>query len=449
MVNQGVFLGTLARAPMSGGAPRAILEGVREADWAPDGESFLIVREVDGKDRIEYPTGKVLFETGGFVSYVRFSPRGDRIGFLNHPARWDDRGDVTTVDLSGRPTPLLRDLTGEQGLAWARDGSEVFVGASSDTTAYELTAVSLAGRARIPLRIAGSFIIQDVSNSGQWLGTRSDLTFGVRALAPGASEERDLSVSDFTFAGSLSEDGRSLLFWDGNSGSRYAAMLRSTDGSPPVTLGEGVGAEISPDGTWALAYVATRPYELVAYPTGAGEPRRLPRGPITTYNWARWFPDGHRVLSCGSEPGRADRCYVQEFPAGSPRPVTPDGTRWGVVSPDGRSVAAQSVGDGGWLICGLDGAAPRALPFLGRTDRAIRWSADGGSLFVFRDLSVPTTIERVFIDSGRRERVRDIAPPDLTSVMRIQDVSLSADGAAHSYTVNVWRAPLFQVDGGR
>jgi len=448
-VQHGAFVGTLAQAPMAGGAPRPILEGVREADWAPDGQSFLVVREIDGKDRIEYPAGKVLFETGGYVNYVRFSPKGDRIAFLEHPGKWDDRGNVSVVDLAGRKTTLLKDSPGEEGLAWSRDGLEVMASISAENTAYELCAVSLSGRARTPLRIAGSFVILDVSTGGSWLGTRSDLTFGVRALPPGSTGEVDLSLSDSTFSGSVSEDGGSLLFWDADAGPRYTVMLRSTAGSPPVRLGEGVGAQLSPDGHWALAYVATTPYELLAYPTGAGAQRRLPSGPISTYNWAMWFPDGRSVLSCGSEPGRADRCYAQEFPAGSPRAVTPEGTRWGVVSPDGRGVLAQSVLEGAWVLYPLDGGAPRRLPFLARQDRVIRWSGDGRSVFVFQESRVPTPVERVALDTGRRELLRNLSPPDLTSVMKIQDVSLSADGAAHAYTVNVWRSQLFLVEGAR
>src|SRR5262249_39786331 len=48
-----MFVGTLARVPMEGGAPREILERVREADWSPDGTQLAIVHEVQGTDRLE------------------------------------------------------------------------------------------------------------------------------------------------------------------------------------------------------------------------------------------------------------------------------------------------------------------------------------------------------------------------------------------------------------
>ena len=54
--------GTLARVPLSGGSPREVLDQVRDAAWGPDG-SLAVVHIVNGRDRLEYPIGKVLYET--------------------------------------------------------------------------------------------------------------------------------------------------------------------------------------------------------------------------------------------------------------------------------------------------------------------------------------------------------------------------------------------------
>lgn len=107
-----LFEGTLARMPLEGGAPREILDGVREADWSPDGTDLAVIRDVKGKDRLEFPAGKVLCETGGYFSNPRFSRRGDRIAFFEHPIKYDDRVDLST----GRREPFRTlgptDLTG-------------------------------------------------------------------------------------------------------------------------------------------------------------------------------------------------------------------------------------------------------------------------------------------------------------------------------------------------
>ncbi len=77
-VGTWVNVGTLARAPLAGGAPRPVLENVEWADWSPDGNSLAVVRNVGGRDRLEFPIGKVLYETsGGWISYPRVSPKGD------------------------------------------------------------------------------------------------------------------------------------------------------------------------------------------------------------------------------------------------------------------------------------------------------------------------------------------------------------------------------------
>ena len=72
---------------------------MRHADWSPDGSELGVIREVGGKDRLEYPIGRVLQETGGYLTDVRVSPRGDRLAYFQHPRKWDDRGSVNVVDL--------------------------------------------------------------------------------------------------------------------------------------------------------------------------------------------------------------------------------------------------------------------------------------------------------------------------------------------------------------
>src|SRR6185369_9417258 len=111
-LSQRLYLGTLARMPLGGGAPREILENVREADWAPDGEQLAIIRSVNGSDRLEFPAGKVLVETTGYLSDLRVSPDGTRVAFFEHPAKFDDRGSVAVVDLAGKKTTLSDGYSG-------------------------------------------------------------------------------------------------------------------------------------------------------------------------------------------------------------------------------------------------------------------------------------------------------------------------------------------------
>jgi serine/threonine protein kinase len=97
-----LFLGTLARMPLGGGAPRALLDSVREADWSPDGAELAVIRTVNGRDRLELPIGRPLYESSGYLSDPRVAPDGEHIAFAEHPFRWDDRGTVKIVDGTGK-----------------------------------------------------------------------------------------------------------------------------------------------------------------------------------------------------------------------------------------------------------------------------------------------------------------------------------------------------------
>jgi predicted Ser/Thr protein kinase len=120
-----VNVGTLASAPLAGGAPREMLENVQWADWSPDGGNLAVVRDVGGRNRLEYPVGKVLYETGGWISHPRISPKGDMVAFLDHSLQGDDSGSVAIVDLSA--TEAFRRLVQRSrfGLVRGRAGSLV------------------------------------------------------------------------------------------------------------------------------------------------------------------------------------------------------------------------------------------------------------------------------------------------------------------------------------
>ena len=116
----------LATAPLSGGTARPVQEGVLTADWSPDGRAFAIVRSVDGRCRLEYPPGKVLFETAGGIASLRISPRGDRVAFAHSPVTGDLGGAVVTVDGNGRSTTLSDGWGAVYGVDWSADGDEVW-----------------------------------------------------------------------------------------------------------------------------------------------------------------------------------------------------------------------------------------------------------------------------------------------------------------------------------
>ncbi len=444
-----VFQGTLARMPLEGGAPREVLENVREADWSPDGENLAVIRELNGRDRLEFPVGKVLYEAGGYLSDPRFSPGGDRIAFFEHPWKYDDRGQVSVVDLSGKKTVLTGGYWGEEGLAWSQDGSEVLFSAGNMYSAFRVYAVTLSGRRRVALESAGGLTIRDVRRDGRWLATRDDYLQTMPVFLAGQSTERDLSWLDFSFSPILSADGKSVVFDEesGSLGVNYAVCLRKTDGSPVVRLGEGHPYDLSPDGKWVLAVVPSTPPQLVLYPTGAGEARHLERGEIEAYESGKFFPDGASVLICGHEKSGASRCYVQAISGGKPKGLTPEGTTNGFVSPDGRQILVAGS-DGLFVYPAGDGKGSR-IPGTTGDDQAIRWSGDGASILVFRLNEIPLRIERMALSTGRREFVRTLGPADLGGVVSLQSPFFSAGERSYAYVISRTISHLFLVEGAR
>jgi len=445
-----LFRGTLARMPLGSGAPREILDEVEEADWAPDGSELAIIREVGGQSRLEYPVGKVLYQTAGYVSDLRFSPHGDRIAFFDHPFKYDDRGSVAVVDLAGKKTDLAGGFQGLEGLAWSKDGDEIFFSGVGREPLYQPRGVTLSGKQRSVLSVAGSLLVFDVSPDGLWLVARKDSgKVVVVAKDPASGQERDLSWLDFSATPYISEDGGIVTFQEQGAGSgfNYAVCLRKTDGSPVVVLGEGVNGGASPDGRWVVGIVFTPP-KLMLYPTGAGEARMMERGNLENYASTGWFPDNKRLLVCGNEPGRAPRCYLQELAGGAPQPVTPEGTTGGWVSPDGKVILGRTAARK-FFLYPVGNGEPRPVAHLGRKDQVIRWGADGRSVLVFRQNQMPLRVEKVDLESGRRTLVRELAPADRSGVTGINRVSMSGDGNWYAYSYGRDISQLFTVKGVR
>src|SRR6202162_5776583 len=336
--------GTLARVPLAGGAPREVLENVGSADWSPDGKELAVIHFVGGKNRIEYPIGKVLYQTDGFVSALRVSPRGDLVAFAEHPQRDDQRGSVSVVDPGGSKKTLTQEWPWLQTVLWSPTGEEIFFQGERVRRIREIMAVSLSGRIRSAAWMPG---LDDVSREGLFLDFDKfrNIRRDVLALVPGASKERNLSWLSESWAADLSPDGRGLLMgeYDGSVGKGFLTYLRRTDGSDAKLLGEGKALALSPGGKWALAVRLAPAQPLPLLPTGVGEPRDLPSSGVLQFHWATFFPDGSRILIAAKDKSGAIRSYTQDLAGGAPRPFAEEGFRATLVSPDGREIAGSTT----------------------------------------------------------------------------------------------------------
>jgi eukaryotic-like serine/threonine-protein kinase len=440
--------GTLARLPMGGGAARELLENVQEADWGPNG-SLAIVRFDDVRTYLEYPIGKVLYETEGYISNPRVSPKGDLVAFLDHPVSGDTRGSVMVVDSSGQKKKLSEDWAGVDGLAWSATGDEVWFTATQSGEAQALLATTLSGKQRVVARGPTTLRLQDISREGLVLLTGDTQTTPIFGFASGEPKERDLSWLNSVIVNDLSADGKTfvLTHFGESSGTNYRVYLGKTDGTPAIDLGEGYGLALSPDGKW-VASILSSPPQLVLLPTGAGQPRRLDRFQIAQYGYgASWLPDGKSIVFIGKEQGHSQRSYIQNIDGGAPRPLTPEGISASLVSTDGKLVLAQDPNlKKVPSIYPLDGGDPRPVPGLTYGDRVLRWGIDGRSLFVCRYREVPVRVFKLDIITGRKELWKEIAPAESAGI-RSAEAKVTPDGKAYLYAFTRYLSDLYLVRG--
>jgi eukaryotic-like serine/threonine-protein kinase len=441
----GAWEGMLARAPMAGGAtPREILEGVLRADWSPDGKDLAVVHVVGERYRLEYPVGRVLYtaDPPTWISFLRVSPKGDQVAFVENPVARDNRGTVAIVDREGRKRILASGLASLAGLGWSPTGDEVWFGTGRTGNMQQVRAVSLSGRQRIIEEVPGAFTLLDVSRSGQILGSRETTSIEIRARARGAPGEAELPASDYSFLSDLSDDGKLVLGTDvgDGGGPNFRFYVQKTDGSPALWLGEGDGQALSPDGRSALAVLLNiQPQQLIVVPTGAGEARTLEPGPVAQYPRAVWDNTGRRVVFAGVDKQDSLRVYVQDVAGGLPKAVTGDGVGLAQigrpVSPDGQRVAAVGP-DGVPAIYPLTGGEPVAIPGLDDHDVALCWTPDGREIMVARyeeTEETPPRIARVEVASGRTRPWNRIDRATTSTGLRSARILVSPDGESYAY----------------
>jgi serine/threonine protein kinase/WD40 repeat protein len=452
-----VSQGTLARAPLVGGAPREVLENVQWADWSADGNNLAVVRDFGGRNQLEFPIGKALYQTGGWIGHPRVSPQGDRIAFVDHPVQGDDRGSLAVIDMTGNKKTLSTEWYTIQGVAWAPDGKEIWFTASGSGVDRTLYAVTLDGKQRMVLRLPGALMLFDIWKDGRVLLMRASWRRELVGIFPGEARQRDLSWLDYTYPSDISADGKTLLFdeeggggalsYSKSSGLTYAVYIRKTDGSPAVLLGEGGAIALSPDGKSVVAQTQDSPSQFHLLTTGAGEPQELTKDSIN-HNWAHWFPDGKRILFTGNEPGKGVKFYVLDTATGKSRPISHEGVNGTafVISPDSQWVSGIGPDQKGYLYP-IAGGEPRPIPGLNPGEQPITFSTDNSSLYIYQPGELPAQVFRLDIKTGKRTLWKQLMPSDPAGVETIGPIIMTPDASACVFGYHRMLADLYLVEG--
>jgi len=452
-----VNMGTLARAPLVGGAPREVLEHVQWADWSADGTNLVVVRDFGGRNRLEFPVGKPLYETGGWIGHPRVSPKGDLIAFIDHPVQGDDSGSLAVIDMQGNKKTLSGEWFTIQGVAWSPDGKEIWFTASKSGVDRTLYATTLDGKERMVLRLPGAVMIFDIFKDGRVLLMRASWRRELVGMTADDAKQHDLSWLDYTYPADLSADGKTLLFdeeggggsldYSKSGGLSYAVYVRKTDGSPAVLLGEGGAVSLSPDGKWVVAQTQATPSQLRLLTTGAGEGKALTSDNIN-HAWAHWLPDGKRLLFSGNEPGKGVKLYVLEVASGKSQAISPEGVNGTafLISPDSQWVAGIGPDEKGYLYP-LSGGEPHLIPGFNSGEQPITFSSDSKSLYLYQPGELPARVDRLDLQTGKRTLWKELIPSDPAGVETIGPIMITPDAKTCIFGYHRMLADLYLVEG--
>ena len=444
---------TLLQASLAGGAPREVLNDVLFADWTPDGQ-LGVARRIEGRMRVESPVGNVLYETPDRIASFRISPGDGRIAFSERPSGFGGAWRIATIDKNGDKTVFDAEGSGDNlVLAWSSDADGVWY-ESGYMGSQTIRALPPSRAQRVVQRVPVDLRLFDLSEAGRALVNRVNFRSGIRCLAPGQTAERDLSWFDASEVDAMSSDGETILiteFGEGGGIEGWGVYLRKTTGEPAVRLGRGQAFALSPEGSMALTMSVEPHPEIVLLPTGAGEPVRIKNEGIRNCQAMDWMPAGRQIVFVGSAPGQAVRCYIQDIEGGEPRPITPEGNRFGLgqkaVSPDGEWIAA--VADGPPSLFPIAGGDAREIPSVEPKDQFLAWSADGRSIFVSPGDEMPRTVHKLNLATGKRALWRVLAPADPVGVIEIYGIQISADEQSYCYTYGRNISDLYLVEGLR
>jgi serine/threonine protein kinase len=428
--NAFTYVGTLAQLSIGADAPRDLLDDAEDADWAPDGSSLAVVHDVGGKSRLEYPVGKVLYETAGWISNPRFSTKGDLIAFIDHSLLGDDGGTVSIVTLNGKKSDLTQRFASAVGLAWG-SSDEIWFTATATGFSRSLRGVTLSGAERELLSAPGTLTLHDSGPGGRALISRDAMRAGAIGLAPGENKQRDLSWQDWTVPADISEDGKVLLFTEAGEagGGEYAVFTRDTSGAPAVRLGQGSSRALSPDLKFALVLRQNlSPPDFVLLPTGVGQQRVLSTGSILP-NFGMFSPDSKRLFFDGHESGHGSRIYVTNIDGGTPRPITPEGFTVGrssrALSPDNSQLAVLS--HEGISLVPVEGGQPKFVGGSKPGDIPLRWTKDGQSLLIGIRSETESAVVRLHLQSGVRTPWKAFSASDVAGLTGSSAPLLAAD----------------------
>lgn len=445
--------GILARVPGAGGAPRKLLENVLSADWSPDGRELAVARRIGSKTRIEYPVGKVLFESGEHsIDWIRLSPTGDAIAFTDLTSGFQ----LALLDPAGaqKSPAILASFSANYRTtsrpAWTPDGREVWIDSPLPLESGTIYGFDRTAKRRTVVTLPGQVMVESISPRGRLLFTSWRHHSGASGLAPGESTERDLSWAGRPTRPLLARDGSMVIFTN-LIGSDPSVYWRRTDGTSAVRLCEGTAGAISPDNKWVQVF-RSKPDANLLVPTGPGDNREVTIPGLTAITIVGWLPNDQGYVVFARQPDQSARgIFLWKASSGPPKslsgPLSPTSPVLPFCDATAERCCAYS-GAGRWMIFPTNGAPPVEVPGLERQELPLNFTSNGNAMFIAR--AEPDGLTHIFklsLDTGQRIPFKDVRAPN--GGRPDPWIAITPDGRSYVYFYTDSTSELFAADGLR
>jgi DNA-binding SARP family transcriptional activator len=460
---------TLAIVPAGAQTPVAMADEVQWADWQPGStlgdpgapardlaHGLAIVRELNGRSRLEFPIGQVRHVSAGWISHVRFSPCGRHLAFIEHLIENDDEGEVWVLGLEA-PAGPARCLSGHfhslHGLTWM--GNEIWCSAARRGLKRTLYRLRLDGQEQGLDPGLGNLTVHDAGPSRRLLVSADQQFVGTVARPSPEAAERDISWHELTTPRDISADGQWLLVEEGYAAGRHHFMsyLRKIDGTVTRPIADGVPLVMTPDQRAVILRIPATRSSLTVLDLHTRKARQLENDddhPVVHNEFVSCFPDGRRIAFSATDAGGALRIYLQNLAGGRPVCFTPDepGVRmpWNrAISPDGRSIVLMNP-DEQVCLYPLVGGPARLLGNLGRDARLVSWTQTGDAFYVTITDTPPVIVWRCDVATGALTEWMTLAPRDVGPVDLVRRLRMTEDGRSYAYAFRRESSDLYVLD---
>jgi DNA-binding winged helix-turn-helix (wHTH) protein/WD40 repeat protein len=405
--------------------------------------SLFAIRRTEAVTTLEFPVGRVAFESEGWIDCARISPKGDKLALLSHPLREDDAGGVVVVDRSGVARVLTAGWNSIEGLAWSPAGEEIWFTASKEGTARALYTVSRRGHLRPLANMPASLRLLDVSRAGQALLALDDAWTTLTSKLHGKSTELDSSNVDSSHVDGISLDGNQILFTEGG-GPHYSAYLFDQRSRRTTRVAGGRGLALSSDGASVVTIDPIDRTALVITSLLDGKSRAI-SGMGFQYQWAKFMPKRDELLVGGNYPGGTLFIARQSANGGKPVAISVPYLDDVALSSDGHRLAG-TMGTRRLVVFNIPAGI---IETIAKPDQAVpvAWSRDSEELYAVSREGAERQIWRINMATHESTVWRTIAPGDRSAFDGFARVVAAPETGAYAYSTLTNFSRLYVVEG--